>query len=463
MIQQLISHEPDNRDIIVIFLGWGTDAAFINSLRHPGCDIMAVWDYRDDSFDHTVLLRYRHVYVFAWSMGVMMARLTLQRHTELHPVLCIAVNGSPTPVDDRTGIPEAIFNGTLAGLTDVTLRKFRRRMCHTAKEFEEYCATLPSRDIDELRDELRMLGERASRIPSCAPDIQWDRAIIAESDRIFPIENMRRAWSGMTRVRETQGGHLPDWQEIIDQEIIDKKYVASRFRRAIPTYDAHAVAQKRIATHLWEMWRKELAGRTPLSVIEAGYGTGMLTRMYAPELKPYRLLLWDLCPTDITLPVAGEIIAGDAEELIAQLPDAYVEAVVSSSAMQWFNSPAAFIANAARVISKGGQLVISTFGERNMWELARVTRLPLRYFTLDELCAMIPDDMRILVATQEEIVARFDSPKDVLHHLKATGVNGMRGLSVPFRRIISDYPHTDDSTEGVTLTYHPLYIIAEKL
>ncbi|WP_295732387.1 pimeloyl-ACP methyl esterase BioG family protein [uncultured Muribaculum sp.] len=461
MIQQLINHEPDNRDIIVIFLGWGTDAAFIKQLCHPGCDIMAVWDYRDETFDHTLLLNYRHVYIFAWSMGVMMAQLTLQRHPNLHPALCIAVNGSLSPVDDSTGIPKAIFQGTLAGLSDATLRKFRRRMCHTPEEFDDYCISLPSRGIDELRDELRILGERAS-VKSNAPGIRWDRAIIAESDRIFPIENMRRAWKGMARVRETSGGHLPAWQEIIDQEIIDKKYVASRFRRAIPTYDAHATAQKRIATRLWEMWRKELAGRTPLSIIEAGYGTGMMTRMYAPELKPYRLLLWDLCPTDISLPVAGEIIAGDAEELIAQLPDAYAEAVVSSSAMQWFNSPAEFIANAARVISKGGQLVISTFGERNMWELAQVTRLPLRYPTLDELCAMIPDDMRILVASQEEIVTRFDSPQDVLHHLKATGVNGMRGLSVPLRRIISDYPHTDDNS-GVTLTYHPLYIIAEKL
>lgn len=461
MIQRIIHTAPGNRDLIVIFLGWGSDAAALSGLSYSGCDIMAVWDYRDETFDPVPLSRYRHLYLFAWSMGVMMAERTLRKYPQLHPTLSIAVNGSPRPVHDSEGIPCGIFRGTLNGLNDLTLGKFRRRMCRNAHEYAEYCKVLPARSVDELRDELRILGEHAAEATHETAAIPWDRAIIAEDDRIFPPENLRRAWRRLSRVRMTEGAHLPDWQTILNQEIIDKSYVAAKFRRSISTYDTEAVAQKTIAKHLWELWHKELAGRTPLSIIEAGFGTGIMTRLYVPALRPYRLLLWDLCPVDLEIPCAGEIIAGDAEELIAQLPDAYAEAVVSASTMQWFNSPATFIANASRVLSKGGHLVVSTFGERNMWELSQVTRLPLRYLTLDELAALLPADMRLLAATQEEIVLHFDSPREVMSHIRATGVNGMRDARTPLARILSDYPYTPDG--DVTLTYHPLYLIAEKL
>jgi malonyl-ACP O-methyltransferase BioC len=472
MIQQFISQSPEHNDLILIFLGWGADATQLRSLRHKGCDIMAVWDYRDDTFDTTPIHRYHNVYLFAWSMGVMMAELTLKAHPELCPTLCIAVNGSATPVDDLTGIPEAIFQGTLAGLNEATLKKFQRRMCSSNAEYAEYCTVIPVRPIEELRDELRILGERAKSVLQAGANAQqyapthWSRAIVAKSDRIFPIENMRRAWSNATRIRETDGAHLPDWATIINQEIIDKEYVASKFRRSSTTYDAEAVAQKQIASRLWEMWQQQLGTYTPSSIIEAGCGTGIMTRLYAPALKPTKLTLWDLCQSGIELPNSDELsqdskfIVGDAEELITGLPDESVDAIVSTSTMQWFNSPDKFIAHAARALKPGGHLVISTFGERNMWELSQITRLPLRYFTLDELTAMLPKSLRSLTARQEEIVMHFNSPKEVMRHLRATGVNGIRDAKTPLSRILSDYPVA--AAGDVTITYHPLYLIAEK-
>ena len=465
MIQRILKHNPEHRDIIVIFLGWGADDRNLSSLHYPGCDIMAVWDYRDETFDTTSLTNYRHIYLFAWSMGIMMAERTLAANPDLRPTLSIAVNGSPCPVDNLKGIPENIFFGTLNGLSEITLKKFQRRMCRNTKEYADFAATAPQRSIAELRDELAALGERAVKYSSerIVPDnTLWDRAVIAIDDHIFPIENMRRAWHSLSRTRETSGGHLPDWQTIINQEIIDKEYVARKFQRSIPTYDSEAVAQKAIAAHLWKMWEKVLNGRTPLSMIEVGYGTGIMTRLYAPVLKPYRLMLWDLCPTEIDLPSAGEIIAGDAEELIAQLPENYIEAVVSTSAMQWFNSPSDFIANASRALSPGGQLVISTFGQRNMHELSNVTQLPLRYLTLDELVALLPKEMRLLAAEEDEIVMHFHSAKEVLQHMRATGVNGLRDANTSVSHILANYPQAKDNAPGVTLTYHPLYIIAEK-
>ena len=62
MIQRIIHKSNDNHDLILIFLGWGTDAQAISTLRYPGCDIMAVWDYRDPSFDTSHIQRYHNIY-----------------------------------------------------------------------------------------------------------------------------------------------------------------------------------------------------------------------------------------------------------------------------------------------------------------------------------------------------------------------------------------------------------------
>lgn len=463
MIQRIIHQSTDNHDLILIFLGWGADAEAISMLRYPGCDIMAVWDYRDESFDITPLQRYRNIYLFAWSMGVMMAERVCSSHPDIHPTLSIAVNGSPHPVDDSRGIPDAIFTGTLDGLNESTLQKFRRRMCRDSEEYARYRAVQPDRTVEELREELRILGILAKEGRHMHTALQWDRAIIAENDRIFPADNLRRAWNMLSyRIRTTEGGHLPDWQTIINQEIIDKDYVAQKFRRSLPTYDNEAVAQKEIARHLWDMWRNELDVRSPGTIIEAGFGTGTMTRLYMSSLKPSHMILWDLSPSEIELACQSvETVAGDAEELISHQPDASADAIVSASTIQWFNSPARFIANASRVLVPGGHLVISTFGEHNMRELSQVTNLPLRYLTLSELVGLLPADMRLLASRQEEITMRFDTPKEVMRHLRATGVNGMRGAGIPLSRIISGYPRNTNGS--VTLTYHPLYLIAEKI
>lgn len=461
MIQTLTHHDPTNRDLLLIFLGWGADPTCLSGVERNGCDLMAVWDYRDDTFDPTLLVGYRNIYLFGWSMGVMMAERTLARFPLIQPTVAIAINGTPTPVDDSKGIPVAIFDGTLSGLNESTLQKFRRRMCRDASEYATYRVATPVRPISELTDELKHLGKQAL-LPSLTTTWRWSRAIIADLDRIFPPANMQQAWDTIAiSTRHVDSAHLPDWSKIINQEIIDKEFVATRFHNAMATYDSSATAQRRIATHLWEMWRSQLGDITPQLIVEAGYGTGMFTALYTEGLLPKHVTLWDLAPAPIDVTCEHDLCAGDAEELVEQLSASSVDAIVSTSAMQWFNSPQNFIARASEALRTGGQLVISTFGPRNMWEVASVTNMPLRYPTLAQLVAMLPDSMELIACEEEEITLSFPSPKSVLTHLRDTGVNGLRNTTVPLRRFLTDYPRTD--SDSVNLTYHPLYLIAKKL
>lgn len=63
-----LAKEGNNR-LILIFAGWGTDASFYVGCLHEGWDLAVVSGYSDLSFPDDILLPYRSVAVFAWSMG----------------------------------------------------------------------------------------------------------------------------------------------------------------------------------------------------------------------------------------------------------------------------------------------------------------------------------------------------------------------------------------------------------
>lgn len=103
-----------------------------------------------------------------------------------------------TPVDDREGIPEKVFRGTLDGMSGTTLDRFRRRMCPSAEEARRLAALPFRRRLDDLRDELAALSREVAARP--VPRFDWDAALIMTDDRIFPPGNMRRAWQGTPRI-----------------------------------------------------------------------------------------------------------------------------------------------------------------------------------------------------------------------------------------------------------------------
>ena len=132
--------------------------------------------------------------LLAWSMGVRVAADTLAG-LSLPWERRLAVGGTMTPVDDERGIPEATFRATLAGFSGQSMLRFRRRMCGSSAESARIAALPLHRRLDDLREELDALWRRVEKSP--APAFNWDAALIGSSDRIFPPENLRRAWAGV--------------------------------------------------------------------------------------------------------------------------------------------------------------------------------------------------------------------------------------------------------------------------
>ncbi len=418
--------------------GWGMDANPFRGLESPGYDIAVTWDYNDESFDRSVLSQYREIVVIAWSMGVMECARIIP-DTELPVTLTIAVNGTMTPVSDHTGIPEAIFNGTLESLSETTLKRFNRRMCGSADCYKSFAEKAPQRSIESLRQELEALGKRATGNDTTS-GMRWDMAVIGSRDMIFPAANQVKAWNG-TETLVIDEPHLPDFQSIINRFVVDKQRVASRFNNTRDTYDTSAMLQHDVAARLaGALINKVGNGSHFEKAIEIGAGSGRLTRLYLPALDIKHLELWDLASMDPDMvPTVAAMIADDAEARLFDVDDESVDLLVSASTLQWFNSPVNALNRIKRILKPGGIAAISMYTRGTYASLAEATGVSINYVSPARVKEAVEPECNIDLFSVENDVQTFDSSRDLIEHMRLTGVNAAGSTSnATLRKILTD-------------------------
>lgn len=450
MILEQTSHSNHNKRLALIFAGWGMDARPFTAISRQGYDSAVAHSYHT----HTSQLpewinHYEEICVIAWSYGVCMAEKWIQAHPQLPVTLKIAVNGTPTPVDDLTGIPRPIYEGTLRGLCERSVYKFYRRMCTTAEEFAKFKANIPQRSITSLIDELAIFGEIRPTHPTA-----WDIAYVSDSDAIIPYDNQLRAWHNISDLRIQHSGHLPDFKTILKECLIDKTDVEQKFTTHAHTYNSNATQQRQMCLHLAEKI-KEVPCLKTCKILEIGAGTGILTKLYAPYTDCAKLDLWDLTPVPDSLP--GTHRQCDAETAIKQLAPSTYNLIISSSTIQWMNSPRRFVADCVKTVAPGGKLFISTFGPDTFKELRPRLPISLRYPSTEEWQTLSLEDAEIDVE-EESTIMQFDTSGALMRHISQTGATG---CGTPDKEAVKACRAILSS--GITsLTYHSIYITITK-
>lgn len=456
MILSFLKHTNSKR-LILIFTGWGTGPELYTGLDIPGWDVAVAFKINNDRFDSTKLSQYDTIYLFAWSLGVYMADRLLdpERITR-----AFAINGTVTPVSNDTGIPVAIFEGTARNLNPANLTKFRRRTMPDAATFRAIFPEDPSPVMASClaRELENVIGWTSGADSEHHPRLRWDRAYISQSDRIFPPQNMERAWRGCgTETISMEGAHFIDIPALIRSVIADTSVVSSRFAKAADTYDSHALPQQMIALRLASLLRQHLPA-SPRRVLEIGPGTGFLTREWSRFMHPEHADFVDL--TDVgpfhTAPSESYAVT-DAEEWIAtkaaDTTSPKYDVILSSSVIQWFADILVFIQNASRLLRSDGIMAVSTFLPGNLSELDVLRPAPLLYPDVESLTmALHKAGLKSLFIEQNEIRMEFASRRHLLMHLKHTGVAGSQ----------TNGTRLSPSADFSKLTYLPVYIIASK-
>jgi len=222
------------------------DAKLTSHLFDGESDVLTCWDYASKGeFPFEILENYKNVSLLAWSFGVFVAEQCLAGKKERFQHR-IAINGTGNPVDDSYGIPEAVFQGTLAGLNGRTLNKFYMRIFGGKSAFDLVKTNLPERSVENQIEELAYLGQMAKEITKvetihkkdleianstfCLKEMagdevfkifNWTLSLIGLHDKIFLLENMKNYWNlNNTQVTEISAPHYPfaeikSWSEFI--------------------------------------------------------------------------------------------------------------------------------------------------------------------------------------------------------------------------------------------------------
>lgn len=435
--------------LILVFAGWSTDASFYAHISVAGYDTMVVWDYSELEFPIHVLDRYHTVCLFAWSLGVYAAAATLPFD---RLSIAIAINGTEHPVDDTLGIPESIYNGTEQSLNERNLMKFHRRMAgESYNGIRELFAATPVNDLKKQLERIRTHSLSNKKYG------KWNRVYISDNDAIFPAVNQVHAWDSHPsnpEIKHLDKPHYIDLYNVVKGVIPAFRKVGERFRRALTTYDDKAVAQKRIASHLADM----MPGQKIEKALEIGPGSGLFTTLFAERFSPLELDYIDLYPLpEYKAAPTERYYIEDAEEWMGnkanEQEEAY-DAIVSASAIQWFVNPKRFFRNAFRLLKPGGILAGSSFLPGNLMELSSVNPYALVYRTEKDLHNILSAEFENIEIESEKLILDFKSSRDVIRHIKDTGVGGSSEIGATVRNLLNNLP--------TRLTYHPIYFTARK-
>jgi len=251
-----------------------------------------------------------------------------------------------------------------------------------------------------------------------------------------------------------------------------KQLIVSRFSKAQTTYDANALVQREIASRLNELISVTIPpGCSCKSMFEIGCGTGLLTRILLSRFALETVHLNDI--SAVFVPLFSDLheqynyhfCVEDAEEVVL---DREYDLIVSSSVFQWFDHVPSFLEKIKRHLSPGGLFAFSTFGIENMKEIKALTGKGLVYFSQKEWIEMLSTHFQLLQTEESLIEIQLDSPKEVLNHLKQTGVNAFKHQTTiwtptKMKQFEESYRNLFSAGEQVKLTYHPLYFIAKPL
>lgn len=249
--------------------------------------------------------------------------------------------------------------------------------------------------------------------------------------------------------------------------MMDKQRIRARFSKAAPSYHSAAIAQHKIAKKMISLMQ-DIIQIKPHKVLEIGCGTGLFTRLILQHFKPEQMVLNDISPAMRTevmdiLTAPHIFICADAESYT--FPND-ITLITSCSTVQWFSNLPAFFQNCAAALPDSGILAFTTFGEDNLYEINTITHEGLTYRSKPELIAeLLTLNYEILAAQEEHLKLYFESPMQVLVHLKQTGVTGIknyRWTSQKLQAFCNKYSFLYGTEKGVSLTYHPIYIIAKK-
>lgn len=219
------------------------------------------------------------------------------------------------------------------------------------------------------------------------------------------------------------------------------------FPKMYHRYEEYATVQEMVANKL--MAKSKIHFENVNIILEIGAGTGFLTRQILAYYQGAKIIVNDIYDIRKYIEKQGnmEFLLGDINKIL--LPQG--DLVISSSALQWVEDLDILFSKLARNYK---YLSVAFYIEDNLREIKKHFGNSLPYYSYQEVMEILKTYFKNVEGEQEEVILNFSSPKEVLNHLKNTGVTG----SIFKRASIKDIRSFKDTT----CTYKIGYFMAKK-
>lgn len=244
--------------------------------------------------------------------------------------------------------------------------------------------------------------------------------------------------------------------------MINKNLVKFRFQKSISTYDDSAVIQKEMAHSLIDKILSN-CGDSFDKVFEFGAGTGFLSKNILNKITFKEYYANDIieesefCIKNIIDNV--NFVAGDIEKI--ELNNNF-DLIVANAVMQWITDIDELLIKIRKNLNDDGYFAFTTFGEQNYKEIKETTGVGLNYLKSETLKEKCESDFEILCFEENMQTLYFNTPLEVLKHIKYSGTNGLKSLNwsvKKLREFDKYYRESFGINSKVTLTYNPVYMI----
>ncbi len=250
--------------------------------------------------------------------------------------------------------------------------------------------------------------------------------------------------------------------------MIDKILLKNRFSRSIHTYNKNAYVQDVMAGKLVQFLVK-IDSTKKTKVLDLGCGTGLVSKYLLNNFKVEKLIANDISE-DFSLCInklKEENLNTKINFFQADLEDTFMfekgnDLIISGSALQWVNDIEKLFLGLKKIMKKDAVFAFSTFGKNNLQEITKITGNGLEYKTLIEINSIASKYFEPLFSSEEIITMTFDTPIDVLKHLRLTGVNAVSNTiwtKADLAFFCEQYKTLFSKNNKLPLTFHPQYLI----
>ncbi len=257
--------------------------------------------------------------------------------------------------------------------------------------------------------------------------------------------------------------------DIAIKQTIDKTLLQKRFCQATSTYDQHALVQQNMAKKLVSM-ALNILPKQQETALELGCGTGLLTKEIHKHFSYKKYTANDLvCKVENKIKniIASkqncqfQFIQGDAEHITIEDKQ---DVIWSGATIQWIQDLEAFFFKISQTLKPGGYFILSSFDTDNFKEIKTLTGKGIEYLSMQEVILKASRFFTIKDQLSWYEKLYFNSPLNVLKHMRLTGVNAIsstRWNKSDLENFTNGY-QIYKTNKGFPLTYNPFILILQK-